>query len=137
VQVAMRKGTAAAAAGDVGYVYLLVLDPGFQALAQAESRGTAGAYGWEFLQVPEASYYLVAGTDFDNDGLICDEGEACGAWPTLNQPAPWTLTADKTDLEFLVGYDAGLGLQSAGRPAAWPEGGFRLPTARKAFGGAR
>lgn len=27
-------------------------------------------------------YKLVVGSDMDNDGIICDAGEACGPFPT-------------------------------------------------------
>ncbi len=30
---------------------------------------------------------VFAGTDLDEDGFICDEGEFCGAFPVSNQPS--------------------------------------------------
>lgn len=41
-----------------------------------------GSYPYAF-DVGRGSYQILAGTDMDNDGVICDAGEACGAYPTL------------------------------------------------------
>ena len=32
-------------------------------------------------EVSPGSYYLVAGTDIDGDGIICQPGEACAEYP--------------------------------------------------------
>jgi hypothetical protein len=39
-------------------------------------------------------YTLVVGSDMDNDGIICDAGEACGAFHTLNDEQEILKTAD-------------------------------------------
>ena len=49
-------------------------------------------------------YEIVAGSDADNDLFICDSGEACGAWLTLDQPIRLTPDADRSDLDFPVEY---------------------------------
>ena len=61
-----------------------------------------------------------AGTDNDNDGLLCDEGEACGAYATLSLPDAIRLgTADIADRDFLIGYRPDiLTAQAAGAPSA-------------------
>ena len=43
-----------------------------------------GNYSLSFASVPTGEYKLFIGSDMDNDGFICDAGEACGAYPTLN-----------------------------------------------------
>lgn len=135
VRVTMRVGAAAPAAGDAGYLYLLVTDESFNPLGQASGRGTGGSYPFTFAGVPAGSYYLVAGTDSDNDGFICDEGEVCGAWPTLGVPTLVRVNDNLTGLDFTVSFDAGLTLQSA-RPGL-PVGGILRLGERKLFGGAR
>ena len=45
---------------------------------------TNGNYALSFASVPTGEYKLFIGSDMDNDGFICDAGEACGAYPTLN-----------------------------------------------------
>ncbi len=46
----------------------------------------------------------MAGTDADNDFLICDAGEACGAWLTVDQPIRIQLEKDASELDFPVEY---------------------------------
>ena len=35
-----------------------------------------------------------------NDGFICDDGEACGAYLSLNNPMEFTVLNDMNDLDF-------------------------------------
>ncbi len=46
----------------------------------------------------------MAGTDADNDLFICDAGEACGAWLTVDQPIRIKLDNDVTNVDFPVEY---------------------------------
>ena len=46
----------------------------------------------------------LAGTDADNDLLICDAGEACGAYLTVDQPIRLEVDADLEGLDFPVEY---------------------------------
>ena len=80
-------------------------------------------------------YLVVAGTDSDDDGLICDDGEACGAWPTIGVPTPITVDgADVAGLDFLAGFEISLGAAAAqAGPAAWPSEGFRRLAPLKAL----
>lgn len=41
-----------------------------------------------FNKVPASTYYLISGTDVDNDGYICQLGEACAIYPASSQIAP-------------------------------------------------
>lgn len=36
--------------------------------------------------VRPGAYYIVTGSDIDNDGLICNPGESCGIYPSLDNP---------------------------------------------------
>ncbi|MBK9518575.1 MAG: S8 family serine peptidase [Anaeromyxobacter sp.] len=121
VPVSLQKGAAAAAGGDAGFLYVLLVDPvpnaqgNLATVAQASGRGQGGVYTWSFANVPAGQYLLVAGTDSDNDDLVCDDGEACGAWPTLGVPTPVTVAAaDVAGLDFLAGFESSLGAASAG-----------------------
>lgn len=60
-----------------------------------------------FEGLAPGAYVIVAGTDLDDDGYLCDDGEACGAYPVLEQPIPITVTADETrsGLDFDVSSD--------------------------------
>ena len=50
-----------------------------------------------FNHVPDSTYYLITGTDIDNDGYICQLGEACAIYPSSSQIAP----IDNTNLEAI------------------------------------
>ncbi len=45
-----------------------------------------GEYDYTFNNVGAGQYWIYAGSDSDNDALICDPGEACGAFRTLDAP---------------------------------------------------
>jgi serine protease len=86
--------------GDVGPVYVLLVDPEtstglFQAIATA-----ADGYAFKLDEVPSARYIVVAGTDIDNNGIINDEGEAFGAFPTTSSPEEIELTSAREDVGF-------------------------------------
>jgi len=84
-------------ARDAGRHFVLLVDPQpegavFNTVAQTAVRAENGQYQFEFLpddgqapnrlnEVPPGKYFLVAGTDLDNDGLICHAGEACAEYP--------------------------------------------------------
>ena len=109
VPVTLQVG-AAAGASDLGFLYVLLLDPGLKTVAQDQGAGTAGSYGFAFPGVPAGSYFVIAGTDLDADGSICDDGEACGAWPTLGVLTPVEVTGDRAGLDFTAGFQADLSL---------------------------
>lgn len=90
---------------DVGLVYILLYDvtldePVGQVIASPES----GDYRFRFDGVPAGQYQLIAGSDADNDLFICDAGEACGAWLTIDQPILVELDRDLSDLDFPIEY---------------------------------
>jgi serine protease len=121
VPVKLQVG-APAGPGDLGYLYVLLVDEGVGAVAQAEGRGTSGSYAFSFAGVGAGAYLVVAGTDLDGDGDICDDGEACGAWPTLGAPAPLEVDADRFGLDFTAAFI--VDLAGAARPQG--EAGYRL-----------
>jgi serine protease len=124
VPVSMLVGQAATT-GDAGYLYVLLLDASLNTLGTAHGRGVDGIYEWSFTNVPPGQYFIVAGTDSDNDDLVCDAGEACGAWPTIGAPTPLEVTGagNVSGLDFGVGFDVSLGAGAASAGA--PRGGVR------------
>jgi serine protease len=89
---------------NTGHYFILLLDKDLNVISQTSSESTTGAYAFTFTNVPAGSYYLYAGTDSNWDGYICDEGEVCGAYPTLGNLSLLEISADRNDLNF----DAGL-----------------------------
>jgi hypothetical protein len=56
------------AGGDVGRVYLLLIDTlSGDIIAQVESGSLDGLYQYQFANIPEGSYELHAVSDTDND----------------------------------------------------------------------
>ncbi|PHQ26910.1 peptidase S8 [Marinobacter guineae] len=84
-------------ARDAGRHFVLLVEPEpqgdtFVTVGQTVATVNEGQYQFEFLpddgqapqlqnEVPPGEYFLVAGTDLDNDGLICHAGEACAEYP--------------------------------------------------------
>jgi serine protease len=92
-----------------GRQYILVIDPDTQkTVARMERQGPGGVYEFQFLSLREGEYYLLAGSDQDNDGYICDSGESCGGYPTLGTLERIVLDTDLLDLEFESGFPSAL-----------------------------
>jgi serine protease len=105
---------------DAGFVYVLLVDQQTGNLAgrcdndllagQCSVGVVDGQYAFTFVDVPPGDYEMIAGTDADNDLFICDAGEACGAYLTLDQPSDITVVdADLGGIDFPVGHSVGIG----------------------------
>jgi len=112
---------------DAGFHYVLVVDPETRAtVAQDDvAANEAGEYVYELADVPAGSWYVFAGSDSDNDLVICRTGEACGAFPTLGAPERIELTADLTSLDFVTGFLQSLESSAAGTGPERPVPGLR------------
>jgi serine protease len=98
-----------ATGGNVGLVYVLLVDSQTeQVLAQSNAPFTAGTYAYRFINIPPGDYEITAGTDADNDRFICDAGEACGSYLTIDQPIVIELMSDLVDVDFPVEYRVNL-----------------------------
>ena len=88
----------------VGKQYVLLIDPDTDAVvAQDEVEVGDAGYSFAFEAILPGDYLILSGTDSDNDGFICDEGEACGAFPSLDSPRRVTVDgSDLSGLDFLV-----------------------------------
>ncbi len=73
----------AVGAGNVGPVFVLVLNP--QSFATVGGVETSVGQGYTFAipTIPPEVYVIVAGTDRDDNGFICEEEDACGLYPDL------------------------------------------------------
>ncbi len=106
--------------GNVGHVYIVVVDPSTgETVLGTETDFASGNFPYLMSGVPAAEYLIVAGTDYDNDGFICDEGEVCGEYLTRDQPIVVTVDRELSGLDFLVNYAAPItALGAAGTDAA-------------------
>ena len=88
---------------DLGQVYLLLFDPATdEVVAQTVPTQVEDFYRYTLADVPAGSYQLFVGTDLDNDLLICDAGEACGAYLTIDQPLTVEFLEDRDDIDFPI-----------------------------------
>jgi serine protease len=87
---------------DAGLHYLILVDEDRNTVVPAVLVSAIdGAYAFTINNVPHGEYRLFAGTDSDDDSLLCDAGEACGAFPTLDSPQVIAINADMAGLEFV------------------------------------
>lgn len=114
VPVVMQE-IAFAVAGDAGFHYILLLDPEtLETLEQVAVSGASGSYPFSFHNIEYGTYLIFAGSDPNNDGIICDAGEACGAFIALDQPTAIDLTTDLVNINFGTEYNIDLPTQMAG-----------------------
>lgn len=98
IPVKMRVG--GNTAGNVGVVFVLVVDKEtLKTVQQAEATAVDG-YAYTVPKIPVGTYRVAAGTDRDDDGLICDTEDACGFYPDL---IIVTEGQDRPGINFTVG----------------------------------
>jgi len=73
---------------DAGRHYVLLVSTGDEPESQAQQvvEASDGRYRFAFPEVEPGEYFLVAGSDNDNNGLICETGEACAEYPVNGLP---------------------------------------------------
>jgi serine protease len=119
LQIPVSVERSSGAGGNVGPVYILIVDIDASSQTNTEIAAqssvfapTNGRYDYTVPQVPgsAARIAVFAGTDLDNDGLICDQGEACGAFPVLGSQTEIIEPngANQTGVDFAVQAQTGL-----------------------------
>jgi serine protease len=126
VEIPVVMGVAQRAnAGDAGkhYVLLVDVDKGV-VVADATLSASNGYYTYTLDGVAPGTYVVIAGTDLNNDGFICDGGEACGGFPKLYGAERLTVDSNKGGVDFGTGFApqiwAGASALSSGEPGAAP-----------------
>jgi serine protease len=114
--------------GDAGLHYILLIEPNtLETVTQTKAAIQNGVYSFRFENVPTGTYIIVAGTDFNNDGFICDLGEACGFFPTSEHPTPIEVNNDRNSLDFSSGFNVNfLSQQSTNVKSQYQRGFARL-----------
>ena len=70
---------------DAGLFYVIaVREDGSSQGSAAVVAASNGEYSWALNDLPAGSYRIVAGSDMDDDNFLCDAGESCGAFRTLD-----------------------------------------------------
>ena len=118
LSVAKVAGAGAASNADYGPIYVLLLNPDTQAVVKTVvAQRSAGRYTWSSSGYALPRVSVLAGADLDNDNLVCQRGEPCGAYPVLAPGRDLTkieLSANRADIDFQVSPLAGMSPQSAG-----------------------
>jgi len=97
--------------GDAGHLYVRLIDLETGNIREVETDVVDGEYVWEINSLPatgenEKGYRLVAHTNADNDNQLCDPGEACGSYLTVDQPIQIDLQENLTNLDFQINFGA-------------------------------
>ncbi len=70
---------------DAGLFYVIaVREDGSSEGNAAVVAAANGEYEWVLNDLPAGRYRIVAGSDMDDDNYLCDAGESCGAYRTLD-----------------------------------------------------
>ena len=82
-----------------GTVVIEVVDQGSGVVIASTETTPADDFTYRLDSLPAGTYVIIAGTDFDGDGEICEDDDLCGSLPESV-----TLAADQTvtDLDFVV-----------------------------------
>ncbi len=118
---------------DFGPMYVLLINPDTQTVVSTVlAQRSGGRYTWSHAGYALPRVSILAGGDLDNDDVICQRGEACGAYPVLAVGGGLSvvnLSSNRSDLDFQASPLAGMSPQSVGgsgsavwrrQPAAWP-----------------
>lgn len=101
-------GADGAGSRDAGRHYVLLLDaerPLSGRSLQTTASYESGQYRFSFPDVEPGQYYLVAGSDLDNNGFICENGEACAEYPVTGSRELVTVREGQAvDLEITTAF---------------------------------
>ncbi|MEM1432970.1 MAG: S8 family serine peptidase [Pseudomonadota bacterium] len=104
VRVTMQVLSANTAA-DAGLHFVILVDSdGSTELPAAVVSARNGEYSFTLRDVPPGQYRVFGGTDSDDDNFLCDDGEACGSFRTLDAPETLTVNGDIDGVDFLSEY---------------------------------
>ncbi len=111
--------------GNAGYHYILLLDANTQdTIKQMSTSALDGIYNFRFNNILTGTYRVVAGTDTNNNNVICEAGEACGAYLTLSRPADINVDNSYSGVDFSTGFNVNFSAQTTGSNTQFK--GYRL-----------
>ncbi len=100
---------------NLGQQYIILVNADTLATVyQVTARPTNGVYSFQFPNVATGNYRLFAGSDPNNDDGLCDVGEACAAYVSLDSPALLTINSNRSGLDFFSGYVTAIGAAAQG-----------------------
>jgi serine protease len=130
---------------NAGVQYVVIMDEDVKPNAQGilpSAGGSAaliannGQYVYQVSGLKKGNYTVSTGSDMDLDLVICDAGESCGQYPTLDQPKIITISEEQShfDINMSVNYiGGGIGSLSAGSLTRLPNSISRVQEAAVAL----
>lgn len=113
---------------NAGTTYVLLLDPDTnENLGETRVDAISGVYEYSLTDVPAGRYLIEAGSDVDNNLIICERGESCGAYRTLDAPSAITVDGDRSGLDFVTSFQGSFRATSSATDAT-SAGGGSAPT---------
>jgi serine protease len=115
VPVGMRVGPRETA-GKAGRIYALLIDAiTLQVVKEIDASAASGTAALSYTSIYPGLYYLLYGTDNDNDFIICDEGEFCGSVPEGVSAPPINIRGVNLNVPFAPLYPdvSGIGSNSS------------------------
>ena len=92
--------------GNAGRQYILLVDPiTGDTLKMLTGESDDGHYPYEFTNVFAGTYWIISGSDSDNNDSICDAGESCGGYLTVSQPSDIRVAQNISNINFVVSFD--------------------------------
>lgn len=94
-----------------------------------------GQYSYDVTGLKKGRYTVSTGSDLDLDNIICDSGESCGQYPTLDRPTTITISEQQpqyTNVNMSVGY---VDIQSVSSAASLGNDPDKNTSAESGFGG--
>ncbi|MCB1821834.1 MAG: S8 family serine peptidase [Candidatus Competibacteraceae bacterium] len=96
-------------AGAIGQQYVVLVNIRTrQSVSTMARRQPDGSYVYTLRGIPAGTYQIFAGSDANNDFYICDAGESCGAYLTLDDPIALRVRRNRRNLNFVSGYTLNL-----------------------------
>ncbi len=107
------------AAADAGLFYVIAVNEDGSSEGSAAVVGASnGEYDWVLNDLPAGSYRIFAGSDMDDDNFLCDAGESCGAYRTLDSTEQISVdpasTAEVSDIDFVADFRVVITTQTVG-----------------------
>lgn len=129
---------------NAGVQYVLLIDENAEAGADGATESAAGSsallaldgqYSYEITGLKKGRYIVATGSDLDFDNIICDSGESCGQYPTLDSPKVITISEEQaqyTNVNMSVSY---VDITSTGSTASMKPDPETKPAVDKGFNG--
>ncbi len=118
LSVTQPAGGGTSSNADFGPMYVLLINPDTQTVVGTVlAQRSGGRYTWSHAGYALPRVSILAGGDLDNDDLICQRGEACGAYPVLAAGGGLSvveLSGNRSDLDFQASPLSGMSPQSVG-----------------------